>query len=360
MKIIRRPPTLDLATLISQHPDFLTKVGDAEVVATLQHANDSYLHWDKFRWRPMPHNLPRELVWAYLKLQRLANQRPVTMTDVQGKSFSYWLPDRAQRILSFIDRSSGSLMETDRPDPFPKRERYIVSSLMDEAIASSQLEGAATTRPVAKAMLRSGRKPRNHHEQMIYNKWQTIQHLRENKKDVLTPEFVCSIHAMITEGTLEDANDSGQIRTRDDVVVQYNHEVVHYPPPASMLKERLEALCRFINTEDTQHWTHPVVKATILHFWLGYDHPFVDGNGRTARALFYWYLLSHDYWLVEYLAISRYFLKAPSQYARAYLYTETDGGDLTYFLMYNLRVVNAAFQELRHYLQRKQHELVDA
>lgn len=59
-----------------------------------------------------------------------------------------------------------------------------------------------------------------------------------------------------------------------------------------------------------------------MHFMLSYDHPFVDGNGRTARILFYWSMLSQDYWLAEFLPISRLLKMAPSQYARSFIYTE--------------------------------------
>lgn len=45
---------------------------------------------------------------------------------------------------------------------------------------------------------------------------------------------------------------------------------------------------------------------------IAYMHPFVDGNGRTARALFYWYMLKSGYWLTEYLSISRVIAKSKS------------------------------------------------
>jgi Fic family protein len=102
---------------------------------------------------------------------------------------------------------------------------------------------------------------------------------------------------------------------------------------------------------------HPVVRAILLHFWLAYDHPFEDGNGRTARALFYWSMRTRGYWLVEYLSISAILRKAPSQYTKAFLYTETDAGDTTYFLIYQLGVVKRAIEELHDYLRKKVKEI---
>ncbi len=49
---------------------------------------------------------------------------------------------------------------------------------------------------------------------------------------------------------------------------------------------------------------HPVIRAILLHFMLAYDHPFVDGTGRTARALFYWSMAHQGYWLMDFISIT--------------------------------------------------------
>jgi Fic family protein len=99
------------------------------------------------------------------------------------------------------------------------------------------------------------------------------------------------------------------------------------------------------------------VRAILLHFWLAYDHPFVDGNGRTARALFYWAMLHNGYWLFEYISISNILRKAPAKYERSFLYTETDDNDLTYFLVMQSRVIRRAIRELHIYIERKTTEM---
>ena len=95
------------------------------------------------------------------------------------------------------------------------------------------------------------------------------------------------------------------------------------------------------------------MRAILLHFWLAYDHPFEDGNGRTARILFFWPMRVRGYWLAEYLPISRLIRNAPAQYGRAFMETETDGGDTTYFLIHQLSVIERAIDDLHAYLQRK-------
>jgi Fic family protein len=112
-------------------------------------------------------------------------------------------------------------------------------------------------------------------------------------------------------------------------------------------------MCRFANDQPTEGFLHPVIRSILLHFWLAYDHPFEDGNGRTARAIFYWSMLKHGYWLTEFLSISTILKRAPGQYARAFLYTETDGLDTTYFVLNQLKVICGAISELHAYLARK-------
>jgi len=99
-----------------------------------------------------------------------------------------------------------------------------------------------------------------------------------------------------------------------------------------------------------------VLKAIILHFWLAYLHPFADGNGRTARALFYLYMLKEGYWLFEYLSISRVIKNRDAQYYRSFLYSEVDAADLTYFLTFNLHAIEQSLAELWEYLDRKSKE----
>ena len=115
----------------------------------------------------------------------------------------------------------------------------------------------------------------------------------------------------------------------------------------------MDELCKFANNDNDDNFIHPIIKAVVIHFMVAYVHPFVDGNGRTARALFYWYMLKKGYWLTEYLSISRVIYKSKASYEKSYLYTESDGGDIGYFITYNLRVLELAFKELQSYISRK-------
>jgi Fic family protein len=204
------------------------------------------------------------------------------------------------------------------------------------------LEGAVVTRSEAREMIREGRAPSSKHEKMVMNNFKTMAMLSKLRDRDLSPELILEIHREITAGTLDDPRDEGLLRTSNDQVRVEDEEsgdVFHIPPPADELPERLKRLCAFSNEKGMAGFLHPVIRSILLHFWVAYDHPFIDGNGRTARALFYWSMLRHGYWLAELFSISHEILKAPKQYYRAFLYTETDGNDLNYFIHHQLKTI---------------------
>jgi len=90
----------------------------------------------------------------------------------------------------------------------------------------------------------------------------------------------------------------------------------------------------------------------ILHFSIGYEHPFRDGNGRVARSLFYWYLFKNNFGAFRYIAISTLLKAASGQYGKSYLYTESDQMDLTYFADFQSRIVIRAISEFKKAYQK--------
>jgi Fic family protein len=356
MKIpIKAPPFVDVLHSV----DFAARAAD--IVRVGPAPEGRYLHWDELRHRQPPGNLSHEEWWAGVKIARVNALKSIPLNDPGGAPFRYMLPDPVLRLLHVIDQNaSGGIQLTEEVTNPGTRDRYIVNSLIEESITSSQLEGASTTAEVARDMLRSGRRPLDRSERMILNNFNAMRFVQENRTRPLTPDFVFELHRMVTDGTLDDAAKAGRFRTdADDIVVsdQYGN-TLHTPPREAELAARLEAMCAFANSKSNDgSFMHPVVRAIVLHFWLAYDHPFVDGNGRTARALFYWSMLADRYWLAEYISVSRILKKAPGQYARAFLFTETDENDLAYFIVYQLGVIECAIEELKAYLREKMAEI---
>jgi Fic family protein len=324
--------------------------------------SEKYLPWDELRYRKPPDGLSVEEWWLTVKLTRNGMRRLLPLIGKEGKAFSYALPDSVLRSIELINRSlSGNISMAEQVTDPATRDRYLVNSLIEEAITSSQMEGASTSRVVAKEMLRSGRKPHDRSEKMIFNNYNAMRRVTEIKDEPLSPELILELHRIVTEGTLDDPTAAGRLQQENEervAVFDRDETVPYYPPPAHELPERLQRLCAFANGEAGDGaYIPPVLRAITTHFMIGYDHPFEDGNGRTARALFYWSMLKQGYWLTEFLVISEVLKKAPSKYAKSYLHTEQDDNDLTYFHLYQLSVIERAIDQLHDYLQKKMTEV---
>ena len=324
---------------------------DPNYQALIRHINNDYLYWDKAKYH-CPKDIDPKVFLMSIKYLRLANIKTLLFG---GYSFSYTITDRMLSLLSQFDMNFGGMLSSSSIIPEQDKQMFLVSSIMEEAIASSQMEGANTTRRVAKEMLRKQQQPQNKGQQMILNNYETIRYISEHRNDEFNIANIKIIHASIAKNTLDDSLLEGVFRDNDDVVVQNSvtGTIVHTPPTHTQIEQMIEELCAFANDESTENFIHPIIKATIIHFMLAYIHPFVDGNGRTARSLFYWYLLKKGYWLTEYLSISRIIYKSKSSYEKAFIYAESDMNDISYFIHYNLNAMQKSYDQLKQWLQRQ-------
>lgn len=314
-----------------------------------------YLHWDKVKYLGFKKNDTN--LWKEIKLIRKLISKKFVLNNKHTISLEYGVNDFLQQKLHYLDFNFGAGLQKEQLLSDLDKHQYLSNALMEESIFSSMIEGATTTRVKAKDMLRKGKKPNNKSEQMILNNYKTIQYISENKSEEITIHKLFEIHKLVTENTLEEEN-CGVFRNTNDVLVmnQITGEIVHTPPSFKELEELMQSFCDFFNNNPKEEFIHPIVKASILHFLIGYIHPFVDGNGRTARALFYWYLLKNGYWLTEYLSISRVILKTKTQYEKAYIYSEIDEMNVSYFIHYQVKVLTQAFEDLKDYLSKKKKE----
>jgi Fic family protein len=344
--------------LVASGNFFEKAIKSPELNSLVKKAEREYAYWDTFKHYQIPKSFTQEEVWAYLKFVRMSNRDfcPIKTTD--GKPFTYTITRTMYEQLSKIDKNTSGFLwsELQKPTAIEKNQ-LIISSLTEEAIASSQIEGANTSRKIAKEMLLSSRKARNKDEQMIINNYQVMQRLQEWKGLNLSLDMLIEIQKNITQNTLEEAKDEGRFREDTDNIAVINRvtgEVVFDPPPKEFVAAELKRLINYANNDKIEEdFVHPVIKASILHFWLAYLHPFVDGNGRTARAIFYWYLLKSDYWMFQYLSVSRIIKKSKKQYDNAFLYSENDDSDATYFLSYKLKTILNAIADLKvHYKEK--------
>jgi Fic family protein len=315
-----------------------------------------YLHWHDFHHR-FDSDFKDKKVWAWcaLKFNRALDGHGSLVSE-DGSDF-YWSPLALNHYPSMIEKAYR--FEHVGLTGDQRRHLLVKSLIMEEAITSAQLEGAATTRAVAKEMLSSGRAPVDDSENMILSNWNLMQFALDNLERELNIELIQEFNLIATEKTCENEHIPGMLRNKKIEVAKNNAEgeVTHTAPDAEVVKKLLQDLCEYANTNhENVDYIHPVFKAIVIHFMIGYVHPFLDGNGRTARALFYWYAIKHGYENFQYISISALLKKKANDYGRAYIKTETDELDLTYFLQFNLEIIIDALGDFSVYIQKKINE----
>jgi len=277
--------------------------------------------------------------------------------------FSFVNTPELNQPLHEIDRAAGDPLDalsSGLESAYVKRMRVLVGGgeitagrlqsnvAMTEATESSIMEGASATRRRASELLRSGKPAATVDERMILNNLHAMQLVKSRAGSPLSPDFLLELQDLLVRGTLADSSGVGRWRTASDdirIIDARDESVIFVPPDAGSLPGLLRAICNLANNSGGP-FIHPVLRASILHFLIGYAHPFVDGNGRTARAVFYWSMLRAGYGLFEYLSISEIVGKGYAKYPQAFLDVELDEGDLTYFLLYKLDVIRQAMQSL--------------
>ncbi len=329
----------------------------------LEFLTKSYYPYRKLKHTAREASVDPEDAWLWIKLGRTKNFLTLSPPGERAMPFWWYPGNHLLEPLHRIDRAVGgggpASFEPDRGVLASEeyRQRLRIRTLMDEAAESSLIEGAATTRREAVNLLRENRTPRTRGERMVVNNYVAMEQIKGWLDRPLTPEMLLELQTILTKDTLDDPADVGRWRRPGEnvrVVDERSGDVIFTPPDAVDLAARIKAVCAFANaTHAGERFIHPVIKASILHFMIGYEHPFPDGNGRTARAVFYWYALRAGYSLFEYIPISERIRAGYARYPQAYIDTELDEGDLTYFILYKLDIIE---QSLDRFASRLAHE----
>ena len=343
---IESPPKLESLDF-DKYIECFSKEGVSDF---LNETDKRYFYWSEIKHRPILLFDNHQEAWQTIKTHRLIGSKHIFFGE---HKFTYNLTSSIQQDLHHFDLNliGGLYKNSITPQD---QEEYFKNSLIEEAIASSQIEGAVTTTEVARKMIKSGRKPRNESEQMIINNFRAIREIENRLKEDLSTELILDIHQIMTVNT-NAAKYSGSFRDHPIYVKDHiDGEIAFTAPNHEQVNQLVAELIDFVSNED--EFLHPIIKASILHFMIGFIHPFGDGNGRTARALFYWYLMKKGYLLLKHISISKAILNSRTSYDKAFLKTEHDDNDLNYFIMYSMKSLRVAFQNLVRYRDRKREE----
>lgn len=328
--------------------------------------NPEYLHWKEIKHKSwIPKSLSPKEFWYLVKSIRTSlfsrDSMRTGIKDKDGNKFTWQKLQRYEKFLHELDmETGGSILLSDSFLSDTDKQRFVSRGIIEEAIATSQLEGAHTTRAAAKKMLLEGRKPTNNSERMILNSHKIMQAIEGTYKNKeLSLEIIFELHRIISEETDIPSNRQGVFRTDDDDIVIAPNEpniITYRVPKIEFVEKEILHLIKFANDKIETTFIHPVIKGIMLHFWMALLHPFYDGNGRMARALFYWYVLRKGYWAFSFLPISTKIRNSPGQYSKAFIYSEQDDNDLTYFIDYNIRKIKEAGEDFKKYFNKSVRE----
>lgn len=363
MKIPEKPPAVqEFGNILKDRNVDFAKMLSAKL-------DDSrYLSFEDTKYRPIPEQIEaiggdRLVWWVAIMLGRIARFRELPLSAADGGFFKFFCDNTDAELLHEMDLNGGGMLGVDEMIPNEAaRNKYFVNTLIEESFSSSFMEGAVSTRDLAKKMIAENREPKNKSERMILNNFKTMQNLSKWKDEPLSPELLCKIHSHIAQGTLDESK-LGKFRNETDgdiVLADDEGNVYHTPCGVESIPAKIAELCEFANSDNSKsNFIHPIVKAIILHFMLAYIHPFCDGNGRTARTLFYWYLLKNNYWITKFISISKVILESGNRYYMSFLNTERDYNDLNYFIKFQLEVFERAIKAFHNYLETKKREYAD-
>lgn len=171
---------------------------------------------------------------------------------------------------------------------------------------------------------------------------------------IVSEQLLKQLHALTVDKLLSEERIGEYRKTQVVIKNSATGEVSFRPPQAVAVSYQIEDLLAFINT---QVEIHPVLKAGIVHYELVRIHPFVDGNGRVARALSTLILFEEGYDIRRFFSLEEYFDNDSSRYYEALQSVEKNSGDLTKWLEY---FTEGLAIELSKIKEKVEHISVDA
>lgn len=303
-----------------------------------------YLPFEEFRHRVKTGD-DVQLAWTLTRRARDASIQHIDYFNEAGEQAGFNFTPSIVEVCALVDIFASQAAMHKQVASLRGVGAELSARVLEEPITSSQLEGANTTTLVARNLLESGRNARDEDEQMIVGNARLMAEIPNHLNEPLTLDLIRYFHAVGMSGINDDKYLPGTFRQTNDVVIaDYDGNIIHQPPPANLIPERLQIVCDVVNNTQGRY-IHPLIRACILHLMLAHEHPFRDGNGRTSRALFYWFMLKNGYEAFKYISISALLYAAPVKYAHSYQHTEGDGMDLTYFLDHQASLIVRAVQD---------------
>ena len=245
------------------------------------------------------------------------------------------LPDGHGKKLVLLEEQSGVSMDAAKQLLKPQGSAYGMRAAEEEIVASSAIENIDFNRDSVRRILK-GMAPADEQESRIAGIKQGLDFIADPLNRI-TEENLHRLYMTAVGDFLTGENrlPEGSFY-RNDAVYVVGGQVEHVGAPHASLPELMAALISFADEKDD---LNDLVKAAILHFYIGYLHPYFDGNGRIARLLHLWFLLQKGYRSALFVPFSALIEKSRKAYYNAYSTVEDNRAysgriDVTPFIRY--------------------------
>lgn len=307
----------------------------------LKYTQNRYTPLEDIKYRLDKLGIPRtDWVELKLKIQRFRKMSaiPFFLNSI-NKKFWYFPSDSIHKKIHLVESLGNRLFDKIENHSSFKRE-FLASAAVEEAITSAIYEGANSTRSKAKALIASGDTPKSKDEWMLINNYFAMKWIKENSTLPMSNGLVLKVHEIVSKNTLEgdDANFCGKFR--DDAVYVGTHQGINHTKIEEALNEAIEL------TTNHPRFLHSLIKGILLHYFIAYIHPFFDGNGRTARTLFYFKAIKNDLKFVELLSVSANLKEHGKRYEKSFDLVKEHELDMTFFIDFCLDSLIAALDKV--------------
>ena len=194
---------------------------------------------------------------------------------------------------------------------------------------------------------------------LVLNYLEALDYIPEySSKKALNIELFLKIHKTVTDGTLQNKTDCGVFRNRQVFVGRRVFdgtgfkEIVEYMPPETKDVPRLVTeFLDWLNTEGVKN-INPVILAGVVHYEIARIHPFIDGNGRTARLMASLILYKSGFDHRRFFALDDYYDENRAAYYGALKTVQQNKGDITLWLEYFTGGVLFSINKVRDFVVR--------
>ena len=244
-----------------------------------------------------------------------------------------------------VDAKAAVLALTEIPSQRSWSEKLQVMQLKREIAGTSRIEGADfTERELEAAMNESAEQLETRSQKQAAAAVKTYKWIAGLADDrPITPELICEVHRMLITGADDDHCPPGKIRSKD--------QNVHFGAPrhrgaagGKECENVFEELSAAVKNEFKNH--DPLVQALVLHYHFAAMHPFLDGNGRTARALEALMLQRNGLKDTLFIAMSNYYYEEKNGYLAALAEVRANNHDLTAFIKFGLKGIKLQCRRL--------------